>query len=82
LKKEEEEEKMSSKVIRTKKSYDEKYDLLYKIILLGDPGVGKTSLVRCLRNDPYHHIYIPTIAYDFSYHFLRIEGLIIKLQIM
>jgi small GTP-binding protein len=40
----------------------ESYDLMKKICLLGDPGVGKTSLIRRFVTDLFNDNYISTIG--------------------
>lgn len=40
--------------------------LVFKIILIGDPSVGKTSLRRRYIGDGFHHNYQMTIGADFS----------------
>ena len=42
------------------------YDYIFKIILLGDTGVGKTSIVRRLRDKGFKYQAEPTIGLDFT----------------
>ena len=42
------------------------YDYIFKIILLGNTAVGKTSIVRRLRNKGFKLQAEPTIGLDFS----------------
>ena len=42
------------------------YDYIFKIILLGESGVGKTSIVRRLRDKGFKHQAEPTIGLDFT----------------
>ncbi|VEL20180.1 unnamed protein product [Protopolystoma xenopodis] len=41
---------------------EQRYDARYKILLLGDSGVGKTSLLKSLMNDGFDHHMISTIG--------------------
>jgi len=41
------------------------YDYLYKVILIGNTGVGKTSYCDKLVHDTYTSIFIPTLGVDF-----------------
>ncbi|KAL5469001.1 hypothetical protein EMCRGX_G030167 [Ephydatia muelleri] len=60
-----------------------KLDYLFKLVLVGDAGVGKTSLLRRMSNDEF--VANPTIttsvAIDFKTRILDIDGKRIKLQI-
>ena len=38
---------------------------LYKVLILGDPGVGKTSMMNAYVNKQFTHIYKATIGADF-----------------
>lgn len=41
------------------------YDYLYKIILIGNTGVGKTSYCDRLLHNKYNDIFLPTLGVDF-----------------
>jgi len=57
------------------------YDYLFKLLLIGDSGVGKsTTLVRFCDNEWRDH-HISTIGVDFKIHSLQIEEKTFKLQI-
>lgn len=57
------------------------YDYLFKIILVGDQAVGKTSLVRRFTTGKFVQDYKSTIGVDFTVQTLNIDGRIVKLQI-
>lgn len=59
------------------------YDYVYKIILAGSVGVGKTSIIRKITtNEPFKpEQYCPTIGIEFISHILDIEGKQIKCRI-
>lgn len=57
------------------------YDYLFKIIIIGDPGVGKSSLLVRFTDDTFHESYISTIGVDFRIKTVEVDGLKIKLQI-
>ena len=40
-------------------------DYLFKIVILGDGGVGKTALLEKFTNDSFMEAYVPTIGVDF-----------------
>ena len=55
-------------------------DYIFKIVVLGDSGVGKTSFIYKLNNDDFSKKG-STIGVDFSVHCVEIENTLIKLQI-
>ena len=59
-----------------------KYDYLFKIVLIGDSGVGKSSLLLRLADGDFTESYIATIAVDFKVRTINLEGKTIKLQIV
>ncbi|ETW31864.1 Ras-like GTP-binding protein YPT1 [Plasmodium falciparum FCH/4] len=54
---------------------------LFKILLIGDSGVGKSCLLLRFADDTYTDSYISTIGVDFKIKTIEIEDKIIKLQI-
>ncbi len=57
------------------------YDYLFKILLVGDSGVGKTCLLLKYTDDIYIGRYISTIGVDFKITTVKIGKYIVKLQI-
>uniref|UniRef100_A0A914DB48 Ras-related protein Rab-43 n=1 Tax=Acrobeloides nanus TaxID=290746 RepID=A0A914DB48_9BILA len=60
---------------------DESFDYLFKIVLIGDMGVGKTAVVQRFKNGTFLEKQGTTIGVDFTMKTLIIEGRRIKLQI-
>lgn len=57
------------------------YDFLFKLLLIGDSGVGKSCLLLRFADDTYTESYITTIGVDFKIRTVEIDGKTIKLQI-
>ena len=57
------------------------YDYLFKILIIGDSGVGKSCILHRFTDDMFMENYISTIGVDFKIKTLDIDGKIIKLQI-
>uniref|UniRef100_A0A8C4VZ22 Uncharacterized protein n=1 Tax=Gopherus evgoodei TaxID=1825980 RepID=A0A8C4VZ22_9SAUR len=56
-------------------------DYLFKLLLIGDSGVGKSCLLLRFADDNYTDSYISTIGVDFKIRTIELEGKTIKLQI-
>ncbi|XP_064382537.1 ras-related protein Rab-10-like [Halichondria panicea] len=57
------------------------YDLLFKLLLIGDSGVGKTCVLFRYADDTFNTTFISTIGIDFKIKTIELEGKRIKLQI-
>lgn len=56
-------------------------DFLFKIVIVGNQGVGKSSLFVRFCDDNFAENYLPTIGVDFRFKMMDIEGQTCKLQI-
>lgn len=57
------------------------YDHLFKILLIGDSGVGKTCILCRFSDDSFNSSFISTIGIDFKMKTIELNGKKIKLQI-
>lgn len=57
------------------------YDLLFKLLLIGDSGVGKTCVLFRFSDDTFNTTFISTIGIDFKIKTVELQGKKIKLQI-
>ncbi|KAJ2656851.1 ras GTPase [Coemansia sp. RSA 1199] len=56
-------------------------DYLFKLLLIGDSGVGKSCLLLRFADDTYTESYISTIGVDFKIRTIELDGKTVKLQI-
>lgn len=57
------------------------YDLLFKLLLIGDSGVGKTCILFRFSDETFNTTFISTIGIDFKIKTVELQGKKIKLQI-
>ncbi|KAH9948123.1 GTP-binding protein ypt1 [Amylocystis lapponica] len=57
------------------------YDFLFKLLLIGDSGVGKSCLLLRFAEDAFTDSYLSTIGVDFKIRTIDLEGKTVKLQI-
>ena len=72
------EEKNNYEILRDFKG---KHDFSFKAIMIGDPFVGKSSLINQAIKKQYKTTYAPTLGFDYFVFHIRIKNKIIKLQI-
>ena len=61
-------------------NYD-KEDANYKVLFLGDSGVGKSSLVFWANKKQFDSFYKPTVGFDLFNYIVKINDKVMKLQI-
>mmetsp|Transcript_13412 Transcript_13412/g.22285 ORF Transcript_13412/g.22285 Transcript_13412/m.22285 type:complete len:217 (-) Transcript_13412:406-1056(-) len=57
------------------------YDYLFKLVLIGDSGVGKSCLLLRFADDAFTESYISTIGVDFRFRTVKVNNKTVKLQI-
>ena len=57
------------------------FDVKYKIMILGESKVGKTSLIKRYTKDQFGGIYLTTVGMDFQDKIIDIENKKVRLQI-
>lgn len=60
---------------------EKRYDILIKLLLIGDSGVGKSCLLLRFCQDEFTPSFINTIGIDFKLRNLEIDGKLAKVQI-
>lgn len=65
-----------------KRSYSAIYDLTYKVMLLGDSGVGKTCFLIQFKDGAFlSGAFLATVGIDFRNKVVTVDGMKVKLQI-
>ena len=57
---------------------DESFDYLFKIVLIGDAGVGKTCVVQRFKTGNFLEKHGSTIGVDFTMKTLNLDGKRVK----
>lgn len=57
------------------------YDVLFKLLLIGESGVGKSSILSRYVDETFNDGFISTIGVDFRIRSLKYKGQDVKLQI-
>ncbi len=73
---------MSSGGASASDGFEERYDVLYKIVLIGDSGVGKSNFMSRYTQDKIDLYAKSTIGLEFATRSIeQPDGTIIKLQV-
>ena len=56
------------------------YDFVFKIVIIGNSSVGKSSLLLRFADDVFHQTFLPTIGVDFKIRTIEQAGSVVKLQ--
>lgn len=59
----------------------ETYDYMFKVIVIGDSGVGKTNLILRFSDKNFNNNYVATIGVDFKIKTITIGDKRVRLQL-
>ena len=68
-------------LIMARSSIFMKYDFLFKVLVIGDSGVGKSCIMVRFTEDEFNESFISTIGIDFKVKTIDVNGVTVKLQI-
>ena len=71
----------SSKSTHTKKK-SKQFDYTFKIVMIGDSGVGKSCILLRFADDKFNENFYATIGVDFRFKNITIDNKSVKLQIV
>ena len=60
---------------------EEDYDYLFKVVLIGDSGVGKSNLLSRFTRDEFSLVTKSTIGVEFATRSIKVDEKIVKAQI-
>jgi Ras-related protein Rab-1A len=60
---------------------ESEYDYLFKVLIVGNSAVGKSSIVTRFSEDEYQPTYITTIGVDFKVRTFKVDDKVVKVQL-
>src|SRR5690606_19996616 len=57
------------------------FDYLCKVVIIGDSGTGKSSLLVKFADDEFNNVFLSTIGVDFKIRTIQMDNIVVKLQI-
>lgn len=67
--------------LSSNQQYEKEYDYAFKLIVIGDSGVGKTCFAKKVISDDFNDGYQTTVGFEFCSCLAKIDKKIVKLQI-
>ena len=71
----------SDGIVRRNDPTDQNFDYMFKLLIIGNSSVGKTSFLFRYSDDSYSSIFVSTVGIDFKVHSVVRNNKRIKLQI-
>ena len=60
---------------------EDEYDYIFKVLLIGNSDVGKSSLILRYVDQIWNDVFVPTIGVDFKVKSLEVDKKMVKMQI-
>ena len=67
---------------KANKKKSKQFDYTFKIVMIGDSGVGKSCILLRFADDKFNENFYATIGVDFRFKNITIDNKSIKLQIV
>lgn len=68
-------------LLEKKEMLNNDYDFVFKVLIIGNSSVGKSSLLMRFSDNAFQDSFLPTIGVDFKIRTIETANSIIKLQI-
>ena len=68
--------------VKTGKKKTKQFDYTFKIVMIGDSGVGKSCILLRFADDKFNENFYATIGVDFRFKNITIDNKSVKLQIV
>ena len=73
---------VSSTKPKPSKKKSKQFDYTFKIVMIGDSGVGKSCILLRFADDKFNESFYATIGVDFRFKNITIDNKSVKLQIV
>ena len=60
---------------------EDEYDYIFKVLLIGNSDVGKSSLILRYVDQIWNDVFVPTIGVDFKVKSIEVDKKLVKMQI-
>ena len=73
---------ISGRIAKKKLTKSTQFDYTFKVVLIGDSGVGKSCILLRYADDKFQESFYATIGVDFRFKNIMIDDKTVKLQIV